>query len=116
MLQNVSGIPQGLEGDIKLDSLRIFMKDNQVDIAALMELNTAQDLLHYNHCLPAKTRGWWELAHWSRNTINVTHTKRFINQEGWQSLSQMKQLTKQTKQEMMAQVLDNGAGLVFGVK
>jgi len=71
MLQNISGIPQGLDGDIKLDSLRLFMTENQVDIVALTELNMTWDLLHYDLRLLTRTRGWWELAQWS-----VTHIKR----------------------------------------
>jgi len=105
MLQNISGIPQDPDGDIKLDSLRLFMRDNQADIAALTELNTAWDLLHYNLQLPTCTHGWWELAHWS-----VTHNKCNPHQEIYQ-LGGMAVLVTNSATHRATQAEDNGLGL-----
>jgi len=71
VLQNVDGIPHNKQGDMKLDSLRLFTEEQEIDIMAMTELNTAWDCLEYNDRLPAKTRGWWEANHWS-----VTHNKQ----------------------------------------
>jgi len=48
ILQNVDGIPTHEDGDIKLDCLKQFANENQADIIALTELNTAWDKLPYN--------------------------------------------------------------------
>jgi len=56
---------------MKLDSLHTFMTENDFDIFALAELNTAWDCLDYKDRLPAKTWGWWEENQWS-----VTHNKQ----------------------------------------
>ncbi len=71
ILQNVDGIPTHEDGDIKLDCLHHFARENQADIIALTELNMAWDKVPYEARLPRKTRGWWEACHWS-----VSHNKR----------------------------------------
>ncbi len=71
VLQNVGGIPHNKQGEMKLDSLWLFMEQQEIDIMAMTELNTAWDCLEYNDRLPAKTRGWWEANHWS-----ITHNKQ----------------------------------------
>jgi len=43
VLQNIDGIPNNTKGDIKLDCLHTFTLEYDIDILALMELNTAWD-------------------------------------------------------------------------
>jgi len=64
-------IPTTNNRDVKLDCIHNFVNEYQIDILALMELNTAWDLLPYTNCLPVKTHGWWEVCHWS-----VSHNKQ----------------------------------------
>jgi len=61
VLQNVDGIPKNTKGDMKLDSLLNFMREAEIDILVLTELNVAWDTLDYKARLPAKTQGWWEV-------------------------------------------------------
>jgi len=79
ILQNVDGIPTHEDGDIKLDCLHQFTTANKVDIIALTELNMAWDKLPYQAQLPYKTRGWWEVYHWS-----VSHNKNDQHGESFQ--------------------------------
>jgi len=44
-LQNMAGIPTGEEGDIKLDTLKLFIQQHKVNIFTMTKLNTAWDLL-----------------------------------------------------------------------
>jgi len=55
VLQNVNGIPNNTKGRIKLDCLHLFTLDNDINILALTELNTAWDKMEYKDHLPAKT-------------------------------------------------------------
>jgi len=50
---------------MKLDILRQWITQNQVDIFGCVELGTCWDLKDYQQCLPQVTRGWWEAVQWS---------------------------------------------------
>jgi len=81
VLQNMAGISQGSDGDIKLDSLRSFMMDNQVDVAALTELNIGTSFM---------TNTIYQYGHRAGGNLptslsNMIHIARFTNQAGWQS-------------------------------
>jgi len=78
-MQNVDGIPQHEDGNIKLDCLYQFTQDYQADIVALTERNMAWDKWPYEERLPYKTRGWWEASHWS-----VSHNKKDKHGDGFQ--------------------------------
>jgi len=48
VLQNIDRIPNKPAGNVKLDCLQEFVAENDINIMALTELNTAWDCLHYN--------------------------------------------------------------------
>jgi len=79
VIQNVDGIPNNTKGAMKLDCLHTFTTENDIDIMALTELNTAWDCLNYKDRLHAKTRGWWEANQWS-----VTHNKQDTHGDDFQ--------------------------------
>jgi len=80
VLQNVDSIPNNMkQGDIKLDCLQAFTIENDIDILAITELNTAWDCLHFNKQWPAKTQGWWEANHWS-----MSHNKKDAHGDDFQ--------------------------------
>jgi len=71
VLQNANGIANNKQGAVKLDCLHLFMEEQEIDIMAMMELNTAWDCLDYRNRLPAKTCRLWEANLWS-----VVHNKQ----------------------------------------
>jgi len=64
LLQNVRGIDLHPRGSVKLAALQEFMTNMQVDIAALMECNSAWQHVDFKLWLQQQTNFWWENAHW----------------------------------------------------
>jgi len=73
--------------------------------SALTKLNTAWDLIGYNQCLPNKTRGWWELAHWS-----ISHNKRDLHRDIYQPGGMAVLITNKAT-HWATQAGDDGSGL-----
>jgi len=65
VLQNVDGFSQDENMDLKLELLRRFVTDHDIDAFGFTEANTCWDMLPPQQQLQARTRGWWENAHWS---------------------------------------------------
>jgi len=65
LLQNTGGIDHKPGGLVKLAALYEFMQEAHVDIAALMECNTAWNKCEYSELPSQQTKYWWENAHWS---------------------------------------------------
>jgi len=65
LLQNTGGIDHKPGGSVKLAALYEFMQEAHVDIAALMECNTAWNKCEYSELPSQQTKYWWENAHWS---------------------------------------------------
>jgi len=53
------------EGGIKLQMLKQFIIQYEVDLVGLVETNMFWDLLAYKQRLPQKTQGWWETVCWT---------------------------------------------------
>ncbi len=66
VFQNIAGLSKDSEAcDMKLDLLRLWIIQKQVDIFGCVELGTCWDLVDYQHWLPQLTRGWLEAVQWS---------------------------------------------------
>jgi len=82
VLQNINGIPNNTKGAMKMDCLHTFTTENNIDILALTELNTAWD------CLDNKDRHWQKHGDGGKQTsgvsltTNKTHTGTTFNLEG----------------------------------
>jgi len=59
---------------MKLECLRTFTDEHNVDIMAITEMNVTWDKLEYKDRIQAKTRGMWEgvpLEHLSQQTRQI---------------------------------------------
>ncbi len=64
--------------DIKLEALRQFVTEKEVDIFGFTEANTCWDTLPENLWLAQRMRGWWENSQW---TLTHNRTERQGNVE-----------------------------------
>jgi len=63
--QNIGGFLKDEEMEVKLETLRRFITDHNIDIFGFTEANKCWDLVPEAQRLPMKTWGWWETSHWS---------------------------------------------------
>jgi len=50
--------------EVKLEALRRFVTERQIDIFGFSESNTCWDVLEESQCFARQTRGWWENCQW----------------------------------------------------
>jgi len=95
--QNIGGFLKDEEMEVKLETLRRFISEHNINILGFTEANKCWDLVPEAQRLPTKTRGWWETSHWSL-AHNRTETNTGTQQPGGTGLLCMNQVAHRTMQ------------------
>jgi len=61
----IDGIPQDTNSNLKLQLLQQWLQSIEADVFAFTEASTCWDMVKYKKHLLQRSRGWWEVAHWS---------------------------------------------------
>jgi len=81
--------------EVKLEVLRRFVIDYDIDIFGFTEANKCWDLLPENKRLPNQTKGWWENSQWSVS-YNRTEKNTGVHQPGGVSILCINQIAHRT--------------------
>jgi len=97
--QNVGGFAQADEMDVKLEALRRFVTERQIDIFGFSESNTCWDVLDESKRLARRTRGWWENSQWVL-AHNRTEEQDTLYQPGGTGILCVNQIAHRAKQRL----------------
>jgi len=82
--QNIGGFQQDEEMALKLEALRRFIMEKDVDIFSFTEANTCWDIVPETHQPVRRTRGWWEKSQWTltHNQTKLRDNEKLVYQPG----------------------------------